>query len=248
MVCWGFQPGQILRADHFDHLGSHWGHTRVTRGVPSQGVRCRQVPGAPCGDPLCQGFDGLLKGSGIPDSNRRHPAWEAGALPTELIPRREKECRTGAAGLSSDLQRPENRVQVCSAKTNAPRSSHRPRWGRARRVGLGCAGGLRPLGAGQRAADSDSPGRISVSKWVCGLGFSRPQVSTWAARGPATDRAQPTLSFENGDWFDSRRSSVRQRRCRRRRCSAGQRPACALLLGLDAVGLDDLGPSNQSTF
>ena len=26
------------------------------------------------------------KWSGIPGSNRRHPAWEAGALPTELIP------------------------------------------------------------------------------------------------------------------------------------------------------------------
>ncbi len=56
----------------------------------------------------------------------------------------------------------------------ARRSPHAPRTapagGRARRVGLGCAGGLRPVGAGQRKGDRESQSRIAASTWACGLG------------------------------------------------------------------------------
>ncbi len=97
------------------------------------------------------------------------------------------------------------RAQVCSVKVArpatprhptprscrrriAPRSSHRPRWGRARRVGLQAQGGLRPLGRrpprGPGRHERLRPCHDALPKG-CGAGSDR------AASAPGRPRLAP---------------------------------------------------------
>ncbi len=110
--------------------------------------------------------------------------------------------------------------------TSAPRSSHRPLRGRARRVGLEARGGLRPLGrrpahGRQRTARPDH--RVEVGLWIGiftlpGVDMGRPLACAHRAQPPRASKPHPTSPSPEGAMrgaWGARRARVDRQRADR---------------------------------